>query len=113
MNKYREVVFYKSYFEEFFEAQPAKMKTKLLWTLSFIEDTERVPETYLKWIVGTDGLFEIRAQHASDIVRVFCFFEKDKIVVTINGFNKKSQKTPKAMIQKALKIKKQYEEEYH
>ncbi|MFT3904387.1 MAG: type II toxin-antitoxin system RelE/ParE family toxin [Niabella sp.] len=59
----------------------------------------------------TDGLYEIRVKVGSDIFRIFCFFDEGKIVVLANGFQKKTQKTPKTEIEKALKIKKEYESE--
>ena len=76
-----------------------------------IEDIQRVPETYLKHIENTDGLYEIRVQVGSDIFRIFCFFDKGKLVVLANGFQKKSQKTPSQEIEKAIKIKEEYENE--
>ena len=42
------------------------------------------------------------------IYRVFTFFDKGKLILTINGFQKKSQKTPTKKIALAEKIKKQY-----
>lgn len=74
-----------------------------------MEDLQRVPETYLKHIKNTEGLYEIRVQLGNDIFRIFCFYDKDQLVVLANGFQKKSQKTPKDEIQKALKIKSEYE----
>ena len=71
------------------------VKTKNLWE-------HFVPETYLKHVKGTDGLYEIRIQQGNDIFRIFCFFDKGKLVVTINGFQKKTNKTPKTEINKAL-----------
>jgi len=68
-----------------------------------------VPEDYLKHLEGTDGLYEIRVQQGSDIFRIFCFFDEGKLVVLANGFQKKTQKTPKIEIEKALKIKHEYE----
>lgn len=76
-----------------------------------IETLKRVPEDYLKHIEGTNGLYEIRVQLGSDIFRIFCFFDKGKLVVLANGFQKKTQKTPKSEIEKALKIKEEYENE--
>ncbi len=87
------------------------MKDKIIWTLEVIEDIQRVPETYLKHIENTDGLYEIRVQVGSDIFRIFCFFDKGKLVVLANGFQKKSQKTPSQEIEKAIKIKEEYENE--
>ena len=79
--------------------------------MTFIEEVERVPETYLKHFENTDGLYEIRVQLASDIFRIFCFFDQGQLVVLANGFQKKTQKIPKQEIDKALKIKKEYESE--
>ncbi|KYG72067.1 phage derived Gp49-like protein DUF891 [Roseivirga ehrenbergii] len=111
MTKIRTVVFYKNYFETFFIKQTDKVKKKIVWTLSLIEEVQTVPETYLKHLKGTQGLYEVRVQSGSNIYRVFCFFDEGKIVVIMNGFQKKSQKTPKGEIEKALKIKKEYEQE--
>ena len=47
-------------------------------------------------------------EYESNIYRVFTFFDKGKLIITINGFQKKSQKTPIKEIAFAEKIKKQY-----
>ena len=65
----------------------------------------------MKHLEGTDGLYEIRVQQGSDIFRIFCFFDEGKLIILANGFQKKAQKTPKSEINKALKIKKEYETE--
>ena len=109
--KVRQVVFYQDHFEQFFLLQKDKVKEKIIWTIELLEDLIRVPETYLKHIENTDGLYEIRVQHGSNIFRIFCFFDEDKVVVLINGFQKKQQKTPANEIEKALKIKQAYESE--
>ncbi len=109
--KVRRVVFYQDHFEQFFLLQKNKVKEKILWTLELLENLLRIPETYLKHIENTDGLYEVRVQHGSDIFRIFCFFDEDKVVVIISGFQKKQQKTPKKEIDKALKTKEAYENE--
>jgi phage-related protein len=76
-----------------------------------VEDLQRVPETYLKHIESTDGLYEIRVQLGSDIFRIFCFFDQGQLVILVNGFQKKTQKTTKKEIELALKIKAEYENE--
>ena len=108
--KYRTVISYKSYFEDFLEKQNPKVKVKIAWTLKLIEEIQQVPETYLKHIEETDGLYEVRIQQGSDIFRVFSFFDEGKLIVLANGFQKKTQKTPKNEIAKALKIKTEYYE---
>jgi len=109
--KYRKITFYQNYFQEFFDKQNKKVKAKIVWTLDLIEDLHRVPETYLKHIENTEGLYEIRVQLGSDIFRIFCFFYQGQLVVLVNGFQKKTQKTPKKEIEMALKIKAAYENE--
>jgi phage-related protein len=110
-HKHRTIIFYKDYFQEFFVKQRDKVKNKIIWTLELLEDIQKVPETYLKHIENTDGLFEIRVQLGSDIFRIFCFFDRGNLVILTNGFQKKTQKTPKQEIEKALKIKHEYENE--
>ncbi len=109
--KVRTVFIYKDYFTEFYEKQRQKVKDKIIWTFRLIESINQVPQDYLKHIEGTDGLYEIRVQSGSDIFRIFCFFDEGKLVVLANGFHKKTQKTPRQEIEKALKIKQDYETE--
>jgi|SRR5665648_535947 len=109
--KYRKITFYKDYFQIFFDKQSKKAKEKIVWTFNLVEDLPRVPETYLKHIEGTEGLYEIRVQLGSDIFRIFCFFDHGQLVIIANGFQKKRQKTSRKEIELALKIKEQYEKE--
>lgn len=109
--KHRKIMFYKSYFQDFFVKQNKKVKAKIIWTFNLVEDLQRVPETYLKHIENTEGLYEIRVQSGSDIFRIFCFFDQGQLVVLANGFQKKTQKTPKKEIELAVKIKAEYESE--
>ena len=102
-------MFFKSYFLDFFDKQSKKVKAKIIWTFNLVEDLQRVPETYLKHIENTNGLYEIRVQFGGDIFRVFCSFDQEKLVVITNGFQKKTQKTPRQEIESALKIKAEYE----
>ena len=92
--KYRKIIFFKSYFQDFFEKQSKNVKAKIIWTFELIEDLQRIPEIYLKHIENTEGLYEIRVQQGSDIFRIFCFFDEGQLVILANGFQKKTQKTP-------------------
>ena len=107
--KKRTVFLYQDYFTDFFLKQRQKVKDKIIWTFRLIETQQKVPEDYLKHLEDTDGLYEIKVQQGNDIFRIFCFFDIGKLVVLANGFQKKTQKTPKTEIEKALKIKQEYE----
>jgi hypothetical protein len=65
--KYRTAIFYKDYFEKFFLKQSEKVRAKIIWTIQLIEELERIPETYLKHVESTDGLYEIRIRLSRDI----------------------------------------------
>lgn len=111
MNKVREVIAYKDYFESFLLKQNQKNQDKIFKVIEIIETYERVPSNYLKSIKGTNGLYEARIKLGSNIWRVFCFFDEGKLVILLNGFTKKSQKTPKKEINKAIRLMKMYYEE--
>ena len=106
--KVREVVEFENHFSEFLKKQPDKVQNKIFKIIEAIETLERVPSNYLKILVGTNGLYEARIQLGSEIWRVFCFFDKGKLVILLNGFTKKTQKTPKNEIEKALQLMQKY-----
>ena len=110
MEKIREVIAYKNYFVDFLTKQPIKVQNKIFKIIEAIETLERIPTTYLKLISGTNGLYEARIKLGTDIWRVFCFFDKGKLVILLNGFQKKTQKTPKNEIEKAINLMKEYYE---
>ena len=59
----------------------------------------------------SDGLYEIRVSSGNNIFRIFCFFDKGQLVILLNGFQKKTQKTPKSEIERAEKLKTKYYED--
>lgn len=73
--------------------------------------TQIVPEKYFKHLSGYKGLYEVRIELGSNIYRVFSFFDQGNLVVLGNAFQKKSQKTPKREIERALKIMEEYQNE--
>ncbi len=110
MKKKRELYFFKDYFEKFYDTLTLKVQKKILWTFRILEELERIPEVYMKYLKNTSGIYEIRVQVGSNIYRIFCFFDKDNLVVIGHGFKKKSQKTRKQEIERAEQIKKEYYE---
>lgn len=104
----REIRFYEKYFVEFYLSLDSTVQEKIEYVFKVIRTVDRIPQKFLKHIESTDGLYEIRVQVGSDIYRVFCCFDEGKIVILFNGFQKKSQKTPKEEIDRALRLKKEY-----
>ena len=107
----RNIFYYKNYYLDFFETLNENVKKKFNWTLKLIATLDRVPIKYFRHISGSSGLYEIRVEMESNIYRAFSFFDKGQLIILINGFQKKSQKTPKKEIKKAEKLKKQYFDE--
>ena len=110
-NPIRSIFYFKNYYLEFFENLKPEVKKKFNWTLQLISSIERVPKKYFEHLTGTTGIYEIRVEVGSDIYRAFSFFDKGQLIILINGFQKKTQKTPKKEIELAKKLKKQYFDE--
>lgn len=108
MEQVRGLIFYRHYFHEFFDQQTEKLKEKIDFVLFVVTHTDRVPEKFLKHIEGKKGLYEIRVEVSNNIFRIFSCFDKGKIVVLFNGFQKKTKKTPKAEIELAIKLMNEY-----
>jgi phage-related protein len=108
MEQVRELIFYRNYFKDFFDQQAEKVKEKIDYVLFLVIHADRVPEKFLKHMEGQKGLYEIRVESGNNIFRIFCCFDKRKIIVLFNGFQKKSQKTPKNEIEFAVKLMNEY-----
>jgi len=105
---FREIFYYKNYYLDFFNKQKPDVKKKFNWTLQLLATIDRVPEKYFKHMAGSSGIFEIRIEVGSDIFRVFSFFDEGKLIILLNGFQKKTQKTPKNELALAEKLKNEY-----
>lgn len=111
MEKKRSLIFFKDYFNDFFENLPEKVKGKMDEVLYMVMVLDRIPAKFFSHLVSYDGLYEIRLAYSSNIYRIFCCFDEGSLIVLFNGFQKKSQKTPQKEIDKALRIKAEYFEE--
>lgn len=113
MSMIRNVKFYKTVdgycpVQEFIESLPGKAAQKVTWTLALLEELEVLPTTYLKKLVNTDGIWEVRVSLGPDIYRIFCFFAGNAMVILTHGLVKKTQKTPPCEIERAEFYKQEY-----
>ena len=108
MKNKRQLIYFKDYYWDFFNSQTEKVKDKIDYVLFLVTVAERIPKKFFDQITGCEGLYEIRIEFESNIFRIFCCFDQGNLVVLFNGFQKKTQKTPKGEIEKALKIKDEY-----
>jgi phage-related protein len=107
----REIIFHGPYFTTFLAEQPLKVRERIYYVLNLVRQVERIPETYFKHLEGTDGLFEIRVDVGSNTYRIFCCFDEGRLVVLLNAFQKKSQKTPRGELERAERLKADYFDE--
>ncbi len=117
MEKIREITTYKSYFSDYYTIQNAKLQAKIDFVLYILETQHFVPDTYVKHITGSNGIYEIRVSTGSNEYRVLFFFENGdlisggKVVILGNGFLKKANRDYKKAVQLAEAIKEVYFEE--
>lgn len=105
----RKIIAFGNYYHEFVRSLNDKERDKLKYLLSLLETQDRVPVKFIKLI--RDGLYELRMEYESNIYRIFFIFDEGDIVVLFNCFQKKTQKTPRKEINKALQLKADYYEQ--
>ena len=91
----REIIAYKGYFKEFFENLDAGTQDKILYVLMLLQTQDRIPLKFMRL-------------YQSNIYRIFFCFDEGRIVILFNGFQKKTEKTPKKEIDKAKILRKEY-----
>lgn len=102
----RRIITYGGYFEAFMDTLTLNEQRKVDYVVSLLATQNRLPTKFIKYI--KDGLYELRVMWESNIYRVFFIFDEGNIVVLFSGFQKKTQKTPKTEIDKAVKIREAY-----
>ncbi|MEM6752772.1 MAG: type II toxin-antitoxin system RelE/ParE family toxin [Cyanobacteria bacterium P01_C01_bin.38] len=109
----REVIFYRTNLdkcpiEEFLDSLTAKQAQKVSWVLLLIQELDYVPTQYLKKLVNTDDIWEVRVQFGNNTFRLLGFFDNEDLIILTNGFAKKTQKTPSQEIDLAENRKQDY-----
>jgi phage-related protein len=93
---------------EFLDSLPGKWARKITWVLKLIEEMDIVPSRYFKKLTDTEDIWECRIQFGSNIMRIFCFFTGDEVVVLTHGIMKKTNKLPKKEIDRAENYRRDY-----
>jgi phage-related protein len=112
-NMLRQIVFYESRsgdcpVEEFLESLSPKQAQKTTWVLRLIEELPTIPSSYLKKLVNTDDIWEVRVTVGNNIFRLLGFFDGPMLIVLNHAFQKKTQKTPPQAIKIAESRKRDY-----
>ena len=104
MDRKRSLVFFKDYFNEFFEAQKEKVKEKIDYVLFLVATIEKIPKKFFSDIEGEAGLFEIRIEFESNIYRIFCCFDEGNLIILMNGFQKKHKRLPNKRLKRLKEL---------
>ncbi len=93
--------------EDFLYSLDAKMSAKMARTIAALQEHgNELREPYSKHLV--DGIFELRAQVATNISRALYFFTVGKTIIITHGFIKKTQRTPPREIELAKAYRTDY-----
>jgi len=104
----KKIIAYKRYYSDFMETLSKAERTKILRALLLFETEDKIPHHYIKYI--RDGIYEFRVNYGNNEFRIFFIYDGDTMVVLFNCFKKKTQKTPKSEIEKAVRLKNEYYE---
>ena len=107
----RRIISYKEYFINFYKSQDLKVQKKIEYVFDLVRFERQVPKKFFKSLENTDGIYEIRVISTFKSIRILCFFDKGELIVLVNCFLKKTQKTPIKEIKLAEKLKKEYLDE--
>lgn len=94
--------------QEFILKQNKKVQAKILQKINLLEEYGNfLKEPNSKYL--QNGIFELRIKERGNNYRILYFFFIGNKIILTNGFFKKTQKTPKREIKKAIECKKEYE----
>jgi len=104
----RTIIAYKDYFVDFYKTQEDKVQEKIEYVLDLVRFEKQVPKKFFKALENTDGIYEVRVITTFKSIRILCFFDRGNLIILVNCFVKKTQKTPGKEIKLAEKLKKEY-----
>lgn len=104
----RKIKTFRHYFLDFYNALDPGSQEKIDYALMLLKNQSRISTIFMKYLA--DGIFELRASSRGNTYRILFFFDKGDIVVLLNGFQKKTTKTPRQSLELAKQLKKEYDD---
>lgn len=102
----RRIIAYGNYYRDFMASLSEKERLKVQRALLLFSNNDRILAHYIKYL--KEGIYEFRVTYGNNEFRIFFCYDGDKLVILFNGLRKKTQKTPLADINKAIRLKEQY-----
>lgn len=110
-----EVIFYKTSSKnpimDFILSLDEELQLDIFALLKKLEENPFSLGILSKKITGVKNLFELRIKGENIIVRFFYCYKKNRIIIILHGFIKKTTKTPGKELEVAIKRKKEVEDE--
>lgn len=103
------IIAYKDYYKDFYESLSQEEKDKVDRVMVLMQSENRMPSHYIKHL--EEGVYELRVSVPNKELRILFIFDEGQLVILFNCFVKKTQKTPRSEIQKAIELKREYYEE--
>lgn len=100
-------IVYSKQVESFLGALSASARSSVLTVFDLLSERGFLRAPYAEKVVGQNGLFEVRAKDFVGQYRVFYVYADGDLIFALSGFTKKTAKTPKSEIDKALKVRKE------
>ena len=94
--------------EEHLDSLSDKQATKIAWVLKLIRELDHISSKYLKKLVNTNDIWEVRVAVGGNTFHLLGFFDGPELIILTNSFQKKSRKTPAKEIRLAEKRKRDY-----
>ena len=103
----KKIVAYKSYYKDFMASMSREEQLKIRRVLALLCTENRIPRHFIKYI--GEGLYELRITLPNREARLFFTYDGDTLLVVFNCIVKKTQTAPQREIEKANRLKKEYE----
>lgn len=90
--------------QDFLDSLPLKKAQKVLRDIEVLETYG--PQWGMPHVRSlSDGMYELRTEHGSDIFRTFFFHWHDTVLVLTSGYHKKSQKMDSREFERAMRYR--------
>jgi len=94
---------------DFLREVEVKLRARAFRTIELLKEFGPfLKEPHSKKIAGVKGLFELRVQQGNNICRLFYFHRENRIFIITSGYIKKTMKTNRNEIEKAVKLMEHY-----
>ena len=97
----------------FIKAMPKSAQKKLVKAMDYVR-MGTFKKDYFKKLIGTDDIWEFRIADSDKWYRILAFFMRSRdgkitVVIATHGFEKEGAKTPQQQIDRAERIKKDFQ----